>query len=74
MTVQHLIERGIGELNANGPAFVERRLAKGEAKTKVAFLSFSSGTTGRPKVRLLTYVLCSNVRLTPCGYSPPLPS
>lgn len=50
VTVQHLIERGLGELNANGPAFIERRLAKGEAKTKVAFLSFSSGTTGKPKV------------------------
>lgn len=34
------------------PNFVERRLAKGEAKTKLAFLSFSSGTTGKPKVRL----------------------
>jgi len=31
--------------------FVERRLGKGEARRKLAFLSFSSGTTGRPKVR-----------------------
>lgn len=30
--------------------FVERRLEPGEAKTKVAFLLFSSGTTGKPKV------------------------
>ena len=34
----------------NPPNFVERRLRPGEGKTKVAFLSFSSGTTGRPKV------------------------
>ena len=32
------------------PNFVERRLRHGEGKTKVAFLSFSSGTTGKPKV------------------------
>jgi len=32
------------------PKFVERRLEPGEAKTKVALLLFSSGTTGRPKV------------------------
>lgn len=31
----------------------ERRLRKGEAKTKIAFYSFSSGTTGRPKVSQL---------------------
>ena len=30
--------------------FVERRLSPGEGKKKLAFLSFSSGTTGRPKV------------------------
>jgi 4-coumarate--CoA ligase len=49
VTVQSLIERGLGDLNDNGPQFIERRLQKGEAKTKLAFLSFSSGTTGRPK-------------------------
>lgn len=31
--------------------FKEKKLAKGEGKTKLAFLSFSSGTTGKPKVR-----------------------
>lgn len=50
VTVQSLIERGLGDLNANGPHFVERKLGKDEAKTKLAFLSFSSGTTGKPKV------------------------
>lgn len=33
--------------------FVERKLKPGEAKSKVAFLNFSSGTTGKPKVRVL---------------------
>ncbi|VDB87514.1 unnamed protein product [Peniophora sp. CBMAI 1063] len=33
------------------PQFAECRLKVGEAKTKIAFLSFSSGTTGKPKGR-----------------------
>ena len=49
MTVDTLIQRGL----RSEPNFVERRLRKGEAKTKVAFLSFSSGTTGKPKVRVV---------------------
>lgn len=49
MTVEKLIQKGL----RSEPNFVERKLRKGEAKTKVAFLSFSSGTTGKPKVRLL---------------------
>ena len=40
------------------PDFVERRLRPGEAKTKIAFLSFSSGTTGKPKV---CNVLCDEL-------------
>ena len=48
-TISDLVGEGLGK-----PAtFTERRLAPGEAKTKLAFLSFSSGTTGRPKVRSL---------------------
>lgn len=42
----------IGSLIAFGmnlPAFSQRILNPGEAKTKLAFLSFSSGTTGLPK-------------------------
>ena len=35
---------------AHRPNFVERRLRPGEGRTKIAFLSFSSGTTGKPKV------------------------
>lgn len=41
-----LIEKGLTSL----PAFLEKKLNPGEAKTKLAFLSFSSGTTGKPKV------------------------
>jgi len=41
-----LIVNGLSQ----GPQFVERRLSAGESKRKVAFLSFSSGTTGKPKV------------------------
>ncbi|KAH7913982.1 hypothetical protein BJ138DRAFT_1170978 [Hygrophoropsis aurantiaca] len=44
-TVQSLITIGL----AQQPNFVERRLNPGEGKTKVAFLNFSSGTTGKPK-------------------------
>ena len=46
-TVDSIIQLGL----RNEPAFVERKLKKGEAKTKVALLCFSSGTTGKPKVR-----------------------
>jgi 4-coumarate--CoA ligase len=45
-TVEQLIQDGLSH-NAN---FVERRLGEGEAKTKIAFLCLSSGTTGPPKV------------------------
>ena len=39
---------------SHSPHFIERKLAPGEAKTKIAFLSFSSGTTGKPKVSIAT--------------------
>ena len=42
-----LIEHGLSQ-EAN---FVECRLEPGRAKMRVAFLLFSSGTTGKPKVR-----------------------
>ncbi|KAL6309430.1 phenylacetyl-CoA ligase [Sparassis latifolia] len=44
-TVHELIADGL----ATPSSFVERRLNPGENRTKLAFLSFSSGTTGRPK-------------------------
>jgi len=49
-TVGPDLDQLIGYGLAHRPNFVERRLRPGEAKTKVAFLSFSSGTTGKPKV------------------------
>jgi 4-coumarate--CoA ligase len=45
-TIQDLISQGL----SIPPSFHERHLRPGEGKTKVAFLNFSSGTTGRPKV------------------------
>ena len=35
--------------------YVEHRLLAGQAKTTVAFLCFSSGTTGEPKVRTFRF-------------------
>lgn len=46
-TLEELIARGLRAERT----YVERRLRPGEGKTKIAFLSFSSGTTGKPKVR-----------------------
>ncbi|KAG6844471.1 hypothetical protein H0H87_006695 [Tephrocybe sp. NHM501043] len=50
LTVSALIEKFL----TMGQIFDERNLEPGEAKTKLAFLSFSSGTTGKPKVRAFT--------------------
>ncbi|KAG8998435.1 hypothetical protein FRB94_006903 [Tulasnella sp. JGI-2019a] len=48
VTVNELIYDGLRE---PGPAlFQEKKLSKGDNQKKVAFLSFSSGTTGKPKV------------------------
>ncbi|KAF9076081.1 amp dependent CoA ligase [Rhodocollybia butyracea] len=58
VTLDELIARG-----ATSPRlFSECRLKPGEAKTKVAFLSFSSGTTGKPKaVSIPHYSIVSNI-------------
>lgn len=57
-SVEELVSAGL----AIQPAFVERRLLPGEGKTKVAFLCFSSGTTGRPKaVAVSHYAMIANV-------------
>lgn len=45
-TLDDLVAEGLGM----EPGFAERELNSGEAKKKLAFLSFSSGTTGKPKV------------------------
>ncbi|KAG1765961.1 hypothetical protein EDD22DRAFT_978647 [Suillus occidentalis] len=58
LTVQALVSQGL----ASAPNFTERKLAPGEGKTKVAFLNFSSGTTGRPKaVAIPHYAPIANV-------------
>lgn len=61
-TLDALIGIGLTKYNVEGKIFSERRLTKGEAKTKLAFLSFSSGTTGKPKaVAIPHYAVTSNV-------------
>ncbi|KAF7303209.1 Phenylacetyl-CoA ligase [Mycena kentingensis (nom. inval.)] len=45
-TVAQLVRFGTSQ----PPSFVQYKLRPGEGKTKVAFYSFSSGTTGKPKV------------------------
>ena len=49
VSVEELVADGLSQ----SPSFTERRLSPGEAKKKVALLSFSSGTTGKPKVIIL---------------------
>lgn len=52
-TIDVLVQRGL----ANPACFEERRLAPGEGKTKIAIFSFSSGTTGKPKVSVTCFAL-----------------
>ncbi|CCM02957.1 uncharacterized protein FIBRA_05072 [Fibroporia radiculosa] len=68
--VQELIEEGAGRPKS----FVECKLKPGEAKTKLAFLSMSSGTTGLPKanetaVMATHYALVANVIQTAAFFS-----
>jgi 4-coumarate--CoA ligase len=48
-TVGDLVKQGLSKADPTS-SFVERILQPGEAKIKLAFLSFSSGTSGKPKV------------------------
>ncbi|EKM61281.1 uncharacterized protein PHACADRAFT_168715 [Phanerochaete carnosa HHB-10118-sp] len=68
-TVEELIVSGLSRL----PAFVERRLAPGEARKKLAFLCFSSGTTGKPKaVEVSHYSMLANIiQMRQCIGKPP---
>lgn len=64
LTIEDLIYQGHRTVD---PTFVERRLRPGEAKLKLAFLSFSSGTTGKPKVgRLLIRISGYCIALNYC--------
>ena len=51
-TVSDLVKEGLSKPDS----FSERKLSAGEGKTKIAFFSFSSGTTGKPKVLRLSYL------------------
>jgi 4-coumarate--CoA ligase len=60
-SVSKLVERGT-QLAGKGQDFTELKLNAGESKTKLAFLSFSSGTTGKPKaVAIAHYSVIINV-------------
>ncbi|KAI0325517.1 amp dependent CoA ligase [Cubamyces sp. BRFM 1775] len=50
-TAEELVVQGLEHTQQ----FVERRLRPGEGKRKLAFLSFSSGTTGRPKAVMIPH-------------------
>jgi 4-coumarate--CoA ligase len=50
-SLEDLIELG----TSNGISFSERKFRPGEAKTTLAFLSFSSGTTGITRFLVLLY-------------------
>ena len=52
-TVDELIQDGL----VNKPSFVERHLNAGESRSKLSFLCFSSGTTGKPKACIQTLLL-----------------
>ncbi|KDN41612.1 acetyl-CoA synthetase-like protein [Tilletiaria anomala UBC 951] len=64
-TVEGLVEHGTNLRKARGEAFLKEtrfRLNSGEGQRKLAFISFSSGTTGLPKgVAIQHYAPVSNV-------------
>jgi len=66
VSVEEMIKLG----RTHAPSFTERRLKPGEGKTKVAFLCFSSGTTGRPKVNPLSQAVPSLTVPLGCDNTP----
>ncbi|KAL5494986.1 hypothetical protein ACEPAI_448 [Sanghuangporus weigelae] len=56
-TISSLVKEGLSKPHY----FKERKLSPGEGKSKLAFLSFSSGTTGKPKATAIShYSLIAN--------------
>ncbi|KAF8315902.1 amp dependent CoA ligase [Clavulina sp. PMI_390] len=49
-SVEELVQRGLGDLNVDGPKFTERILNENEAIEKVSIYFSSSGTSGPPKL------------------------
>lgn len=49
-TIEKLVQEGL----ERPPSFVERKLDDDEGTKKIAYLCFSSGTTGRPKVHIVS--------------------
>ncbi|RDX52628.1 acetyl-CoA synthetase-like protein [Lentinus brumalis] len=49
--IQDLVKLGLGQVQQ----FTPLRLSPGDAKKKLALLSFSSGTTGKPKAVMITH-------------------
>ncbi|KAI6115791.1 phenylacetyl-CoA ligase [Pisolithus croceorrhizus] len=57
-TVQGFVDQGLSAL----PSFSDKRLSPGEGKTRIAFLNFSSGTTGQAKaVAIPHYAPIANI-------------
>ncbi|KZP03507.1 acetyl-CoA synthetase-like protein, partial [Athelia psychrophila] len=63
-TLDELVHLGLSSTDA---PFAEPQMHAGEAKTKIGFYCFSSGTTGRPKaVAISHYALVANVIQAAC--------
>ncbi|KAF8315904.1 amp dependent CoA ligase [Clavulina sp. PMI_390] len=68
-TVEYLIQRGLGDLNADGAKFVEWMPKGDEAKSRVSLYLSSSGTSGKPKLVALSHFgLTTNIIQTAAGH------